>query len=316
MCALVMYHIIIDGMTNRSIMYNLCAFALQMPLGIIADGIISTTRKNSGMIFNILSVPFILVGGLMPSAVFLGIGNALFHVGGGILTIGVDDKEKYKGRGLGTFVAPGALGLICGNLLRTEHLMLIFIVALAAFLFLYVILIREHYDFEPQSVKESVSTGKYADVILVCFLVVVLRSFAGMTISYSWKTSPLLIVISVIALAFGKTAGGFLAAEIGMKKTTLISLTAAAICFIFKDNVIPGLMSLILFNMTMPLTLYLLAKKMKGMPGTAFGILTFALFIGYYPTAVAKLSLDGRIIGVVSCLISLIALLYVERKTE
>ena len=66
--------------------------------------------------------------------------------------------------------------------------------------------------------------------------------------------------------------------------------------------------------MTMPLTLYLMAKTMPDQPGAAFGLLTVALFAGYLPTAfrfVYKVS--PVLLGSVSSVISLAVLLYVVR---
>ena len=68
-----------------------------------------------------------------------------------------------------------------------------------------------------------------------------------------------------------------------MKKTITVTLILSAVFYAFSSKMIPGLLALFLFNMTMPLTLYLLAKNMPQMPGFAFGILTFGLFIGYLP---------------------------------
>ena len=44
-----------------------------------------------------------------------------------------------------------------------------------------------------------------------------------------------------------------------------------------------GVMGLFFFNMTMPITLYLAADILERYRGFAFGILTFAIFIGYLP---------------------------------
>ena len=75
-----------------------------------------------------------------------------------------------------------------------------------------------------------------------------------------------------------------------------------------------GLVSLFLFNMTMPITLYLLAKEMKGMPGFAFGILTFALFIGYLPVLYGYVRNVGPVpLGLIASLLSLVLLLVFER---
>lgn len=44
-----------------------------------------------------------------------------------------------------------------------------------------------------------------------------------------------------------------------------------------------GILALLFFNMTMPLTLFLMWNEMREQPGLAFGVLTFALFLGFLP---------------------------------
>ena len=44
-----------------------------------------------------------------------------------------------------------------------------------------------------------------------------------------------------------------------------------------------ALAALFLFNMSMPLTLFASARLLKGAKGTAFGLLTAALFLGVVP---------------------------------
>jgi len=45
-----------------------------------------------------------------------------------------------------------------------------------------------------------------------------------------------------------------------------------------------GLLALLCFNMTMPLTLYALWRRFPEYPGTVFGSLTLALFLGFLPS--------------------------------
>ena len=105
--------------TINFLLYNFCAFALQMPFGTILDFFIkqekcSRTTKIPCFVA-IIGVLFTLLG-TFTHPILLGIGNALFHVGGGVGTIYEDHAKHWKGRGLGIFVAPGALGLYLGTL--------------------------------------------------------------------------------------------------------------------------------------------------------------------------------------------------------
>ncbi len=83
-------------------------------------------------------------------------------------------------------------------------------------------------------------------------------------------------------IVLGKCFGGVFADKAGSMKASIISLACAAALFMFSSNILPGLLAVFLFNMTMPVTLWFLAAILDKCKGFAFGILTFALFAGYY----------------------------------
>lgn len=315
-CALAMYNTVLNDRSAAGIIYyNMCAFALQMPFGLVADILQQNDRKETPMWFVALAIVFLLAGCLMPSGILLGIGNALFHVGGGILTIEADNDESFAGRGLGCFVAPGAIGLLTGSILKS-HVSVIEAVTVALLTILLILIIREKYQPRITAFVPVESSGKLLTVMICCFIVVVLRCYVGLLVKMPWKTTVLRVFISVLALAIGKTAGGFAAARFGMKKTVIVSLLLAGACYMLKDNMIMGVCALFLFNMTMPLTLYMMSEKMPGLPGTAFGILTFALFVGYALYAYVPLSVDGSLLAVAGCLISVVLLLMAEKGCQ
>lgn len=99
------------------LLYNFCAFALQMPMGVLLDTLIRDCgkRKRDYALMTALAGILCTLSGAVLHPVILGIGNALFHVGGGVGTIREDWQEGWQGRGLGVFVAPGALGLYLGT---------------------------------------------------------------------------------------------------------------------------------------------------------------------------------------------------------
>ena len=88
----------------------------------------------------------------------------------------------------------------------------------------------------------------------------------------------------MLAVVFGKMLGGIVGDKIGFKKISMISLVIAAVCFIFAfDNPVLGILAILFFNMTMPITLTALCNILHNNKGMAFGLLTFALFIGAIP---------------------------------
>ena len=318
LCAFALFGRFIGRFADLFFVYNFCAFALQMPLGTLLDSLTQRAEKKQepSLFFTLSGILLTAIGALV-SPVVLGIGNALFHVGGGVLTIREDDYSEFDGQGLGVFVAPGAIGLAIGMLLKGKYFNILWGIVAALMLLLFLLLYRLREKLSTETAEQRSETDGLAPVLLLCFLVVTLRSFAGMAISFSWKQGTFLTLLSTLALACGKSAGGFLSHFTGMRKTVIVSLLLSAVLYVFGNRAVFGIPALFFFNMTMPLTLYLFARKMPGAPGLAFGILTFALFIGYLPVL---FGLTGKLppfpAGTVGSLLSLILLLLACRRSS
>ena len=314
LCALAVYSRYISPSVhplNIYLIYNFCAFALQMPLGVIADRMTDKAGLNKlypALIITCLGIIFTIFG-CYTYLWLLGLGNALFHVGGGMITIREDNSLSAKGRGLGTFVAPGALGLFAGTILGKQGSLYPGIAVMVILLLLSILLmwiIRTN----PLSFTSKPMHSRVILITCLCFSVVVLRSYVGLAMSWPWKNTLMMAFLAVCAVASGKTAGGFLSASLGTKKTVCISLVSAAVCFLLGNYSVFGILGLFFFNMTMPITLYTLKKAMPDLPGLAFGILTFALFIGILPYVSASIPVpDARLLGSAGSLISLVLLL-------
>ena len=69
-----------------------------------------------------------------------------------------------------------------------------------------------------------------------------------------------------------------------MKKTVALSLGLGGILLLQPSSMWSGTAGTLLFNMTMPITLVLLYRTFPKWPGISFGLLTFALFIGFLPS--------------------------------
>ena len=286
-------HFLVDGicawaMLGRFgggiLLYNFCAFVLQLPLGAVLDRL---GRRPGPAVFAWLGCALTVLGAVTHPAV-LGLGNALFHVGGGAAVI----RDGGKCEKLGIFVAPGALGLYLGGLLTGKPILLPAARALAV----TAVFFRDGGEI-------STAPSQKPAVLLAgcCFAVVVLRSFVGFQVVFPWKTGWLALA-AVGAVVLGKMAGGSRAARFGAKKVTVVSLTAAAVCYTLGDVPVFGLLALLCFNMTMPLTLYALWRRFPSYPGTVFGSLTLALFLGFLPS---HFGLDLPIGGVLGSVISL-----------
>lgn len=269
------------------LIYNFCAFALQMPLGLLTD---SLDRNASMAAFGCaLTAAAGLLGnsGWMTCAL-LGIGNALFHLGGGVDVL--NESETDCGR-LGVFVAPGALGLFWGKLFGKGPLFSREVVAFVLLLATCVILISAmRYGKLAASGNGAVSLSPRGKTPRSClwgaaglFFVVVLRSFLGQQWNRLEPRSLMMGFLGVLAAVFGKAFGGFAFRRFGIGFFRF-SQGIAALCFALSGWIpLFGIPALFFINTTMPVTLWGLARIFQGAEGFAFGLLTLALFLGALP---------------------------------
>ncbi len=309
-CAFAMFGRFVNNGSGYAylLIYNFCAFALQMPFGAMLDYF---NREKYNKICASFGVMLTLLGAWIHPAI-LGVGNALFHVGAGVDVIREDRENGWNGQALGIFVAPGAWGLFLGTQLTKggiSGLQIFLTCALAAVLF----------AFSKQKIHMVAEefTSTKVGLLVSCFVVVILRSYVGMAVTFSWKTTTIATTIAVLAVVLGKMAGGILADRLGTERTIIGSLVLAAVCYYFSLNMTMGILALFFFNMTMPITLYLLVKRWKELPGFSFGLLTFGLFLGFLPVYCGvQVPVSGQVIGVVGSVVSLVILLAGKGRCE
>lgn len=262
------------------LLYNFCAFALQMPLGLWADGL-----DRNGVVAAAgcgLTAAAFLVPVPLAAAVIAGVGNALFHLGGGIDVLNTSGKRAAA---LGVFVSPGAVGLYVGTFWGGGTAISALLPPVGLLILgggILVLCKRTMGSLRSGNAPvETEPVGGSWLPLIPLFLVVVLRSWMGLGQSFSWKAEWSLSLVA--ALALGKAAGGFLMDAVGPRRAAGWSLGLAAVLYLFSGDPIPGIFAVFLFNMTMPMTLWAAAKILPGAKGFGFGLLTFALFLGYLP---------------------------------
>lgn len=302
------------------LLYNLFAFAVQMPIGLLAD------RLGRCELFASAGCLLVLFGWALPpglaAVAAAGLGNAAFHVGGGLNTL---NEGGRKAGPLGLFVSPGAFGVYLGGVLAfyrhqeeaaAEALMPEVLLPLAICLALAAaaaVLWRfgRGADNEPLALPRGDFRLWGAAVCLLA--VVIFRSLLGLGADLPWKADC--GWLAVCAVAGGKAAGGYLADRFGMLPTALASLCLSALCFLGSSHPAAGLGALFLFNMTMPLTLWAMARLFPGMKGFSFGLLTFGLFLGFLPVYFECGSF-GRLALAAGTLLSLPLLAFGLRQAE
>ena len=314
-CAAAMFSSMLSGTGGhwRLLVYNFCAFVLQMSFGALLDtwnsnaGTITEASKScqnsdtgtpghyKAFLFALAGVIFTAIGAFT-SPVILGIGNALFHVGGGVGTIIEDRACGSDGQRLGIFVAPGAMGLFLGRLAAQSSIGrsalsagMIWVSGSALLAAVLLIALRRmltgfSISEEQPADMADLSFHPY-DILIIagCFLVVVIRSYVGLAVNMPWRTTVAAGLVATTAVVLGKMIGGFSAAAFGNKRTVLWSLIIASVCYALCDRPVWGISALFFFNMTMPVTLQILVDRYQKIPGTMFGFLTVGLFLGYLP---------------------------------
>ena len=313
------------------LVYNFCAFALQMPVGLLADRFDNSEKSaylgcivtaGAGLLSVIFSTILsegeagIHTGGALLLVLLAGVGNCLFHVGAGKEVL---EENKERLSPLGIFVAPGAVGIFLGPRLAETNplfLMIIYGLLLAAGLYLLWNLKIQSKEEKSRGAKCGKTDEKGAVAVqkqwilpaLFClFLVVVLRSYMGLVSDFPFQRLPGGSLLLLLALVLGKVAGGLLADKIGTGKTIVFSMCAASIGFFLPEISLFGLLGVFFFHMSMPITLYLAAAILHEYKGFSFGLLTFAIFVGFLPVYFGY-GQGGRLFPVVVSLISLILL--------
>jgi len=298
------------------LLYNFFAFAAQMPLGIAAD------KLNRNYLFALSGCLLVGAAYAAPSipaaaAATAGLGNGMFHIGGGIDVLNICDK---KSAALGVFVSPGAFGIYFGTIAGKGDILpaALVLAALLAAAALIAGVYKAQRGTYPKNAELSFGGGasrKIFTAVICLFIVVCLRSYAGLTLNFPWKGIGGWGTVLVCAAVFGKTLGGFAADRFGALKTAAFSLGCAALLSVFPSIPLAGVASVLLFNMTMPVTLMAMAKIFPGAKGFSFGLLTFALFCGFVPVHLgAKFNAPRVFFAVI--VISLILLCISLRKAD
>ena len=302
------------------ILYNFIAFGLQMVIGAYCD---EHRKFPSSALGCVLVLVAVLLSPLAPwaSLVTTAFGNAFFHVGGGIESLVHSGGKLYRG---GVFVSAGAIGVVLGTLHGTKigmsdfnPFLLISPALLGVFCAVICYIANKKYpNLEDCDIKNAASEKIGIWLVLgLALLSVVIRSFGGTAIPMAWKTTMKLGLVSGFAAFLGKFFGGFAADLFGAKRTGIISLLASLPFIIFgSGNMVVSVIGIVLFNITMPITLGIVAEKLPKNPGIAFGLTTAALLLGAVPSFFVMIS--GKIFLLLPAVLVSAACIYFSAENK
>ncbi len=315
-CALLMFSRLYSGPERALcvLLYNFCAFALQMPFGLIADRLNRNSRLAAAG-FLLVTAAWGLSGIPVLCAVTAGIGNAFFHVGAGLDVLNMD--TEHCGR-LGIFTAPGAMGVFLGTLAGQSGFSpaLLPLLGLAGLLLPFLDRRLRGAGDSGNAPLDLTPSGAGTAALVFCFFMVYAQNLTDALLSFSWRTGAW-AVAAACAVFLGKTAGGCLADLLGRRRTAVLTLGGAAVLFLFSSAAPAGVLAVFLFNMTVPVVFHTASRILPGAKGFSFGLLKFALFLGFLTAWLGlKIPLPGWAAYAGGCLLCLLLLLGGLRKAE
>ena len=249
--------------------------------------------------------------------VILSIGNAFLHISGALATLRASCGRLSE---TGIFVGGGAFGVITGRLLGSGNgpVWIPFVLMAVAFV-LIIIIDRYPLSFRDFPCDHDVAADRPIEVIIIVLAAVVaIRSYIGNGIPMQWKQTVFETIMLYVAMGAGKMAGGVLADLFGTRRVGVISCIAAVPFLLLGNSIMwVSLIGIFLFSMTMSIALGGIVSVLKTNPGVAFGITTFALFLGSLPIFFVPMP-KGIIMNILLALLSLLSAggIYITTKNS
>ena len=294
------------------IVYNFFAFAFQVPLGYILDKfkiykyVAIIGMCCIGLCYLINFNNSIIV------AIIVGIGNALFHLEGGVNIYSLSARKAFLN---GLFVAPGALGIFLGTVFHNKLIITCFPIILV-FITIFLLLLVQNREIEKDLKNNIINKFDNYNITLIIILIgisIIVRSVGGNSIIYNWKNSFALGLIYTTSIVIGKAFGGLIADKFGLLKVALISLACSAICLLLGYNIhIFSYIGILLFNIPMSITLTILENTLSKNIACAVGLNTMFLFIGYLICFI-DITINNNLILVLSILLAMLSIYYAHK---
>ena len=267
------------------LLYNTLAFAGQTPVGWLIDRLGTYRRAAIAGVLLIAQGLVVCPGWALGAVVLAGTGNALFHVGAGALVLRGSENRSTES---GVFVGPGAAGLCLGLCLGAwrvpAHYVLAALLLLAA---PYLMRVARPLVSIRCELPRLPSRWSAVALLCVCLLLgsVAIRALVGFTISGAWRgVSQEVLIALALAACLGKMAGGFVGDRVGWATASVVALALSApLISVLVGAPAAAVVGMLLFQMTMAVTLKAMHHWLPGRPGLAFGLPCLAIWIGVVP---------------------------------
>jgi hypothetical protein len=275
--ALLSFHLSAEWAFALTLAYDALAFLPQPLFGAIIE------KSHFLAYLGSLGCLLVVIGALVPEAItaviFVGLGNALFHVSEGKLVL----EKSERSAPLGVFISGGSLGL--GLALSFENLYL-FIGLLLLFLIAAIVNCFLDYSkripfvYAPEAGKEKTLKGCLVLIVLGVFL----RGFFGQYTAYAWPTNGLSsynVLWVAIAVFLGKAIGGFILDFSGSVPLIIFSSLLSFVCAFFPTSFWASMVGVVGVNLLMALTMEFMRRATPKNLGFGFGLLAAFLLLGY-----------------------------------
>lgn len=291
--------------------YDAFAFVPQSIIGYISD---KYRNINIGLIGVIsLTTAYIIYSltnlNIFISLFILCIGNAFIHVSGAESTLRVSEGKLSHPA---IFVGGGSFGVVLGKVLATTTLKPYYFIPIILTMIPFILLSNTYlkmkitttkYDYANKSINSYI-------IMLLAVLIVIIRGYIGYGIPTSWNKTMVQTVLLFFTMGIGKCLGGILSDTYGIKKVGIYSCLLAIPFLMFGDDImLISLIGVMLFSMTMAITLALLVSVLKKNPGLAFGLTTIGLFLGTLP--IFFISIKSKILNIVLITLASILCAYI-----
>ena len=276
-----------------ALMYDFFAFVPQGLFGYLKDKGFKTNFAITGMLLSTISLIMIYFN-LNATLVILvlSIGNCMVHIEGAETTL---KSSNGKMTPSAIFVSGGSFGVITGKLLAMYKVPIPIIIVINVLMLIPILICNK---YENQVSNKKLESYHFSNkkinsktIITLAVFVVIVRAYMGYGIPTTWNKTLIQTILLYCSMGIGKAMGGILIDSIGIKKTALLSTIGSLPFLVFGNNIMTiSLIGIMMFSMTMAITLGVIVSELKKYPGVAFGFTTLGLFLGSLPVFVFRIN--------------------------
>lgn len=276
-----------------ALMYDFFAFVPQGLFGYLKDKGFKINFAITGMLLSTISLIMIYFN-LNATLVILvlSIGNCMVHIEGAETTL---KSSNGKMTPSAIFVSGGSFGVITGKLLAMYKVPIPIIIVINVLMLIPILICNK---YENQVSNKKLESYHFSNkkinsktIITLAVFVVIVRAYMGYGIPTTWNKTLIQTILLYCSMGIGKAMGGILIDSIGIKKTALLSTIGSLPFLVFGNNIMTiSLFGIMMFSMTMAITLGVIVSELKKYPGVAFGFTTLGLFLGSLPVFVFRIN--------------------------